>query len=198
VSTEQLERLLRDRAEQVETGPAQRRLAAVDDRVGVLRRRRRALQVVGALGAVVAALAAWTLVPRGTPTGGVDNPPLPPQKVVEPPPELVGDQLPATVTVNEVPYEYFRSVEGPKGWATFRVTVLARQQPQTVVWATPDGTPGRLVVTVDGDVVSRDRAGQLETGLTLSPRRSHLVTLHLTRRSADSTMGVAIYRWPSS
>ena len=195
MTTDQLRRSLLEHAEEVETGTVQQRLAAVDARVVVLRRRRQVSRLATGLLVVVAVVAALVVVPHLTPATP-HVPHGPPQKVLAPPPDLAGDQLPATLTVGKVSYEYYRSIEAPTGWGTFRVTVTASPHPQAIVWATPDGTPGRLVVTLDGHVVSRTRAGQLQIGLTVSPRRAHLVVLHLVPRSPEARMGIAVYRWP--
>jgi hypothetical protein len=76
------------------------------------------------------------------------------------------------------------------------MAVESDRQAQAIAWVTPRGTRGQVVVSVDGDEVSRSSAGALETGLLLSPGRPHLVVVRLTRPDATSRIGLVVYHWP--
>jgi len=171
------------------------RISQVEHRVDVRRAWRRS-EVV--LSLVVASAAA---VAMATTLAGVSPPPSPPRvdprpDIVESPPLLVGQQLAPVLRANNVDYEYFRSEESPPGREVLRVAVTSNRQPQALAWVSSSGLAGRLVVSVDGDVVSSDRAGTFESGLLMSARRPHVVVLRATRPNASMRLGVAVYRWP--
>lgn len=171
------------------------RISQVEHRVDV-RRVWRGSEVV--LSLVVASAAAVAMT---TALAGVSVPPDRPRvdprpDVVESPPLLVGQQLAPVLRANDVDYEYFRSETSLPGREVLRVAVTSESQPQALAWVSSPGLAGRLVISVDGDVVSRDRAGAFESGLLISARRPHVVVVRATRPNASMRLGVAVYRWP--
>ncbi len=204
--TDELRALLADRAATVDDDgqPTTRdRLAGIDELVEATRRRRRATSAAGLALAVVAAIGAVAIAPSVLPDPTARTARPEPDRVnpsddpmVQPPPEMSGFQLPGTMTVNDVPYQYLRSEETPLGRDRLLVAVAPSRQPLALAWVTPAGTRGEVRVSVDGEVVSRSRAGGMETGLLLSARRSHLVSLRVTEPGPSTRIGLAIYRWP--
>jgi hypothetical protein len=177
----------------------QDRLAGVDSRVEGLRRWRTARRTVAAGVVAAAALAAFVLAPMLGPHRGTDDakPDLDRTgPLVERPPSLVGFQLPVLLRVNDVPYQYYRSEQAPQGRDLLRVAIGPARQPQALAWATPYGQPGRVLVSVDGNTVSRDKAGGLASTVLLSPRNTHLVVIRVTEPVDSTEIGLAIYRWP--
>ena len=61
----------------------------------------------------------------------------------------------------------------------------------------PPGSHGAVVLTVDGNRVGRTKAGGFGSGVLLSSRRTHLVTLTATRPDPSMRLGVAFYEWPN-
>jgi len=146
--------------------------------------------VVTVLVAVVTALLPTYAPPRMV----VDPAP----DMIQPPPALVGLQLPPVLRVGEVDYEYFRSQESTPGEEAIRVAVASSRQQQVLAWVTPPALEGSVVVSVDGDVVARHPAGAFDRGVLLSAGRSHLVVVRATRPDVSVRVGVAVYQWPSS
>jgi hypothetical protein len=147
--------------------------------------------------AAAAGLLAVILVPRAVPdaVGGPDQPP--PGPVVDAPPVLVGQQLQPVMRVNGVDYQYFRSEESPRGRELLRVAVPQDPRPQTVAWMSSKSPSGRVLVSLDGDLVSRSGMGIFETGVVLSARRNHLIVLRASDADASTRLGLALYRWPA-
>jgi DNA-directed RNA polymerase specialized sigma24 family protein len=204
VRTDELSAALLDLADEGMAGgptPADR-LAGVDARVEGLRRWRTARRTVATGVVAAAALSALVLVPRpAQPHGGTGNekPNLDrPAPLVDQPPTLVGFQLPVLMRVNDVPYQYLRSEQSAMGEDRLRVAIGPARQPQALAWATPSNQPGRVLVTVDGNTVSRDKAGGLASSVLLSPRNTHLVVLRVTQPMTTTSIGLAIYQWPRS
>lgn len=179
-------------------GSTRQRLAAVDRRVEVLRRRRSTRHTTLGVVLFVIAVAAWIVVPPLLPRPTTAGPDLPnvDHRLIEAP-TLVGYQLPARLTVNEVPYEYQRSEESPTGRDLLRVAIPPDRRPQALAWATARGQVGTVVVSVDGNVVSHSPGGTLESGILLSPHRVHLVVLRVVEPTTITRIGLAIYQWPS-
>ncbi len=196
---DELRGALAEQADRVDGLAAQERLAAVDRRVAVVRRRHRASVALSVSLASVATVAAMVLVrPTGT-TGTLPLPVLPSrssENLVQLPPRLLGRQLPPTLRVNDVDYAYFRSEASPAGRELLRVAVAADRQPQALAWVSPTNLSGNIVVSVDGQVVSRGAAGSFESGLLISAKRPHLVVVRATRPDLSTRLGLAVYRWP--
>ena len=117
--------------------------------------------------------------------------------MVEPPPKVAGHQLDPVLRVNDIDYEYFRSEESARGRPLLRIAVARERQPQAVAWMSQPGSRGAVVLTVDGNRVGRTRAGGFDSGVLLSSRRTHLVTLTATRPDPSMRLGVAFYEWPN-
>ncbi len=171
-----------------------RRIDEVGHRVDVRRVWRRTEALVSLLLATVVAV---VLVAALSGRGDGAAPPPPRPRTVEPPPLLVGHQLPKVIGVNAVDYEYFRSEQSLPGRDYLRVAVLAQREPQALAWMSTAGPRGKVLLTVDGVTVGRGPSGRFESGLLLSARRAHLVTVTAKRFNASTRLGLAIYRWPS-
>jgi hypothetical protein len=179
-------------------GGMSERLSGVDRNLAVLRRRRRAYSGVAALFAAAALVVAVVLAPWA---GRVADPPLVPTpdpvKVVAPdPPPLAGYRLRPVLSVAGVGYQYVYSHESRPGRPRLRVVLAASRLPEAIAWVSPPSLSGRIVVTVDGDVVRHDEAGSFRSGLLLSSRRAHVVELRATEPNVSMRLGVAVYRWP--
>ena len=173
------------------------RLQPVDRDVETLRRRRRLSTVVGVCAGCAVAVALAVLVPR---LNSYDTPPLPGRPIVRTvePPLLAGHPLPPVTRVEDVDYEYFRSEEAPTGYGSLLVELPPSKQPMALMWSTPATSTyvGDVVLSVDGDVVSRGVAGGLESGVVVAAHSAHRVTLRVTRPDPRMRLGLAIYRWP--
>lgn len=199
---DELREALAELAARVDGLEARERLAAVDRRVAVARRRHRASVALtvglASVAAVVALAVVRPLVSVG-PDGPLPQPVVPSrssENLVELPPRLLGHQLPPTLRVNDVDYEYYRSETTPAGRDLLRVAVPSDRQPQALAWVSAASLSGQVVVSVDGQVVSRGRAGDFGSGLLVSAGRPHLVVVRATRPDASTRLGLAIYRWP--
>jgi hypothetical protein len=199
---DELRGALVEQADRVNGLSARERLAAVDRRVAVSRRRHRASVALAVSLASVAAVAGLVVV-RSLGSGGTDGvmplPVLPSrssENLVQLPPRLLGRQLPPTLRVNDVDYEYYRSEASPAGRVLLRVAVPGDRQPQALAWVSPANLSGQVVVSVDGQVVSRSAAGTFGSGLLISARRPHLVVVRATRPDVSTRLVLAIYRWP--
>jgi sigma-70-like protein len=177
------------------------RLSELDDLVAIGERRRLMARVLGGLLACAAVVVAVLLVVAVLPGARTDSGPGPdeptPEPVVDAPPVLVGYQLRQLLRVADVDYEYFRCEETEPGRELLRVAVTAADRPQALAWVSSQDLDGTIVVTVDGDVVSRAAAGTVQSGLLLTAHRNHLVTLRPSKPTGRQRLGVAIYRWPS-
>lgn len=174
------------------------RPAGVDHSVTVLRRRRRALSGTLALCGAGTLAAAIVMAPwAGTGADPRLTPAPDPVKLVAPdPPALAGYQLSPVLTVAGVGYQYVYSHESPPGRPRFRLVLAASRLPEAIAWVSPPSLGGRIVVSVDGDVVRRDEAGSFQSGLLLSSRRAHVVELRATQPDVSMRLGIAVYRWP--
>jgi hypothetical protein len=173
------------------------RLSGVERRVGANLRQRRSSAAAAVAVAVVAAVAAAVAGPGVV--GGDTGPdfPTPSQdstSVIQPPPSLVGHRLERRLWVAGVDYEYFRSEESPVGRDLLRVAVASSPLPQALAWVSPPGLGGHVVLSVDGDVVTRRPAGSFEYGALLSPGRTHLVVVRATAPTPSLRLGLAIYQ----
>ena len=185
--------VLTELADGVRPRNAGARIADVEHRVSVQRAWRR----TEAVGSLVVATAAVLVVVAALPTAPrqqADT--LPQPDMVDPPPVLVGYQLPATLHVKDEVYVYFRSQESAPGQASLLVAVASAPQPQVLAWVSPPALTGRIVVSVDGNVVARNPAGRFERGPLLSPRRAHLVAVRASRPDVSVRLGIALYQWP--
>jgi DNA-directed RNA polymerase specialized sigma24 family protein len=175
------------------------RLQPVDRDAETMRRRRRLGTVVGVCAGCAVALGLAVLVPRLDSQG---TPPLPARPVVRSvePPLLAGHPLPPVTRVENVDYQYFRSKETPRGHDLLVLDLPPSSQPMALMWSTPASASylGDVVLSVDGDVVSRGVAGGLESGVVVSAHSMHRVTLRVTRPDPQMRLGLAVYRWPRS
>ncbi|HYO40634.1 MAG TPA: sigma factor-like helix-turn-helix DNA-binding protein [Nocardioidaceae bacterium] len=174
--------------------------ARLDRRASSSRRRRVASTAAAtalAAGAVLAAVQSGYGRSGTSETGPqLERPPA--REEPEPPPLLAGYQLDPVLRVNEVDYEYVRSVESDPGQRRLRLSIPASRQPHAVAWVSPVALDGEVVVRVDGDVVRRDEAGSFQSGLLLSTRRPHVVELRATASDVSMRLGLALYRWPQT
>ena len=168
------------------------RIAEVEHRVA-LRRAWHRTEVVASL-VVVTALAAvaTAMLPTYTPPRTPEFDP----DLVQPPPALVGYQLPPVLRRDHLDYVYFRSQESTPGEAALRVAVAPEPWPQVLAWVTPAALDGSVQVSVDGEVAARRPAGSFDEGVLLSPRTGHLVVVRATRPNISMRIGVAIYHSP--
>lgn len=172
-------------------GP-QARAAAVTDRVraGAARRRlgRGAVLVAAAGLAVAGVVLAPTLIPPPGP-----EPVLPQEPMVQAPPRLAGFLMPVKLRVRATTYSYWRGEQVEQNREILRVAVAPTRDKQVIGWASSRGTPGQVVVSVDGTVVHQGRAGSFEYGVPLAPEQTHLVVVRVTRPQPGKRMGLAIY-----
>ena len=134
------------------------RIADVEHRVTVQRAWRRTEAVASLMAATVAVLVVVAALPT-TPRRQADT--LPQLNMIDPPPALVGYQLPATLHVKGKVYGYFRSQESAPGQPSLLVAVASAPQQQVLTWVSPPALTGWIVVSVDGGRWSRatPRAG---------------------------------------
>ena len=109
------------------------------------------------------------------------------------PPRLAGFRMPPKLRVRSVGYSYFRGEQVDQDRQILRVAVAATPGRQVIGWATSPGTPGQVVVSVDGTVADRSRAGTFAYGVRLTPRQTHLVVVRVTRPQPGKSIGLAIY-----
>ena len=86
----------------------------------------------------------------------------------DPPPALVGYQLPPVLRRGNLDYVYFRSQESTPGEAALRVAVAPEPWPQVLAWVTPAALDGSVQVSVDGEVAARRPAGSFDEGVLLT------------------------------
>jgi hypothetical protein len=171
-------------------GP-QARAAAVAERVRAGRARRHTARVAAIVAASVVAVAGFvlgpTLVPGPAELVGPEEP------MVQAPPRLAGFPMPTRLTVANAEYGYLRSEQVDQSREILRVALASSNHRQVLAWATSFGSLGRALVSVDGVVVDRRRAGSFEYGVRLAPGRTHLVVVHVTDPVPGRQMGLAIY-----
>ena len=141
--------------------------------------------------AVVAAVAAVVVIPPllpDPPPAATINDPM-----VEAPPRLAGYVMPLKVTVDKVTYQYVRGQEVDQERERLQMPVAASPSRQVLGWSTSPETPGEVVVSVDGEVVSRGAAGRFEYGVVLTPGVTHLITVRATRPVHGRGIGAAVY-----
>ena len=163
-------------AERARGGAARRRVA-----------RGAALVVAGGL-VVTGVVLAPTLVPVPGP-----QPVLPEEPMVQAPPRLAGFSMPLKVRVRADVYSYWRGEQVDQDREILRVAVAPTRDRQVIGWATSRGTPGQVVVSVDGTVVHRGKAGSFEYGVPLTLEQTHLVVVRVTRPQPGRRIGLAIY-----
>jgi hypothetical protein len=172
-------------------GP-QARTAAVAERVRVGSARRHTARFAGIVAASVVAVAGFVLGPTLVP-GPAPGPVGPEEPMVQGPPRLAGFPMPTRLTVANTEYGYLRSEQLDQSREILRVAVASSNHRQVVAWATSFSNLGRALVSVDGVVVDRRRAGSFEYGVRLAPGRAHLVVVHVTDPVPGRQMGLAIY-----
>ena len=90
-------------------------------------------------------------------------------------------------------YSYWRGEQVDQDREILRVAVAPTRDRQVIGWATSRGTPGQVVVSVDGTVVHRGKAGSFEYGVPLTREQTHLVVVRVTRPQPGRRIGLAIY-----
>jgi RNA polymerase sigma-70 factor (sigma-E family) len=171
---------------------AQARLGAVAGRVRSGATRRHAAAWAALVAAAVAAVAGFVVAPTLLPDPA-PRPFVPQEPMVQAPPRLAGFRMPPKLRVRSVGYSYFRGEQVDQGRQLLRVAVAATPGRQVIGWATSPGTPGQVVVSVDGTVADRSRAGTFAYGVRLTPRQTHLVVVRVTRPQPGKSIGLAIY-----
>lgn len=172
-------------------GP-QERTAAVAERVRAGRARRHTTQVAGAVVGVVVAVAGLVLGPTLVP-GPAPELVGPEEPMVQGPPRLAGFPMPTKLTVANADYSYLRSEQVDQSREILRVAVAASHHRQVLGWATSFGSLGRVIVSVDGEVVARTPTGAFEYGAALTPNETHLVVVRVTNPVPGRQMGLAIF-----
>ena len=185
---------LGERADRVGEGIGPRaRADAVEARVARthLRRRTWVGAAVGLVSAavVVGAFVVPPLLPR---------PPAPGPGLLEPmvqtPPRLAGWPMPEKVQAQGRLYRFARGEQTHEPRDLLRVAVPSSQDLVVIAWSTTPGTPGRVVVSVDGAVVSNSGAGLFEYPVVLASGRPHLVVVRSTAARSGDRIGLAIYQ----
>jgi hypothetical protein len=139
-----------------------------------------------------AAVAAIVVVPPLL-TGPSSPPPAMTDPMVEAPPKLAGYVTPLKIDVRKVTYQYDRGQEVDQQRGRLVFAVAPADSEQVLAWSTSPGTEGQVVVSVDGEVVSRSSAGGFEYGIRLSPDDTHLVVVRPTEPVPGRRIGVALY-----
>ncbi|HET9759365.1 MAG TPA: SigE family RNA polymerase sigma factor [Nocardioidaceae bacterium] len=171
---------------------AQARLSAVAGRVRSGATRRHAAAWAALVAAAVAAVTGFVVAPTLLPDPA-PRPFVPQEPMVQAPPRLAGFRMPPKLRVRSVGYSYFRGEQVDQDRQILRVAVAATPGRQVIGWATSPGTPGQVVVSVDGTVADRSRAGAFAYGVRLTPRQTHLVVVRVTRPQPGKSIGLAIY-----
>ena len=172
-------------------GP-QARIAAVAERVQAGSARRHTVRVAGIVVAAVVAVAGFVVAPTLVP-GPAPELVGPEEPMVQGPPRLAGFPMPTKLTVANAEYSYVRSEQVDQSREVLRVAVAPSAHRQVLAWATSFGSLGRTLVSVDGVVVDRRRAGSLEYGVRLAPGVTHLVVVRVTNPVPGRNIGLAIY-----
>ncbi len=171
----------------------QARSNAVTRRVATARARRRAgLTATLAFGVVAAAGAVVAVPPRLPHPPPAPAPPDVPMVVT--PPRLADWQMPDKLTIARVTYRYERGEQTRDDRELLRVAVASSPVRQAIGWSTSPGTPGQVVVSVDGYEVSRSAAGAFEYGVLLQPDSPHLVVVRATQPRPGHRIGLAVYQ----
>ena len=151
-------------------GP-QARTAAVAERVRAGSARRHTARVAGVVVAAVVTVAGFVLGPTLVP-GPAPELVGPEEPMVQGPPRLAGFPMPPKLTVADAEYSFVRERAGrPEPGDSPR---RGRTQPTTarsLAWATSFGSLGRVVVSVDGEVVDRPLPAPSSTALRSHPAR---------------------------
>lgn len=190
---DELRDTLHERAEDVADGVGvQARNEAVTRRVGTLHARRRAGVTASVALVVVAAVGAVVAVPPLLPERAQQIAP-PDEPMVQTPPKLAGWVMPAKLRVRKVAYRYQRGEQTHDTRNPLRVAVPPTPSGLVIGWSTTPGTPGQVVVSVDGTEVRRSPAGSFEYGVALAPDFTHLVVVHATRQRPGDRIGLAIF-----
>ncbi|MDO3394213.1 hypothetical protein QWJ41_00615 [Nocardioides sp. SOB44] len=184
-TVDDLRSTLEDRARAVDDPGASPRVVAVHERVRGLRRRRRA--AAGALAAVVVA-AGVGLAALG-PVGGGDGP-----APAEGPRTLAGQEVPATVSLLGVRYDFETAVEVDVSEGTARVSFEPGEQP-VAVSLVASGLDGGTATLVDsGDGVARSLgAGSVERPVPL-PSSGTSLRVVLDDVGPDAQVALAVYQ----
>ncbi|HWM72891.1 MAG TPA: hypothetical protein VNQ53_04070 [Nocardioides sp.] len=139
---DELRRTLDERATGLVDHDISARTAAVQHRVGVVRRRRRAAGAAG-VAAVLAIVAGVMLLPDD----GAGRP--------EPADRIVGVKVPRELSALGYTYEYSQGIEGEDGRAVVRLE--ASDQPRLVSWATSgDVDKVRITEPLEGEAIPRE------------------------------------------
>ena len=124
---------------------------------------------------VVGAVVVPPLLPRAPPSGpGLLEP------MVQTPPRLAGWPMPEKVQAQGRLYRFARGEQTQEPRDLLRVAVPSSTDLQVIAWSTTPETPGRVVVSVDGTVVSNSGAGLFEYPVVLAAGSPHLVVVRST------------------
>jgi hypothetical protein len=195
MNVDELRRTLHDGADEVEEGVgAHARITAVERRVQAAHGRRRAGIGAALTAAAVAVVAGLVVVPPmlpepAAPPPGLDEP------MVQTPPKLAGWEMPDTLHEGRADYTYLRGEQSTDARELLRVAVASNPRRQVLGWSTTPGTTGQVVVSVDGDEVSRSTAGAFESGVVLAPGNPHLVVVRVTQPTSRTRIGIAIFEY---
>ncbi len=193
MSIDELRRTLRDEAQEVGEGVGvHARTAAVTRRVQATQGRRRAGVAAALAVAAVAVLVGLVVVPPMLPDAA-PPPVAPDDSMVQTPPRLAGWAMPDKVQVRNVAYRYLRGEQTTDDRELLRVAVAGNTRRQIIGWSTTPGTTGQVVVSVDGDEVSRSTAGAFEYGELLVPDSPHLVVVRVTEPQRGTRIGLAVF-----
>jgi hypothetical protein len=198
MNTEDLRSVLREEADRLdgrEPLAPQARAQQVVGRAETSGARRRGGIGAAVAVAAVATVAAVVVVPQVLPDTPLAPPTAapPPDGMVETPPKLAGYAMPQRISVRGTTYQYTSGQQVDQARERLLVAVAPSSSRRILAWSTTNGTPGQVVVSVDGDRVSRSSAGGLEYGVVLRPDRTHLVVVRATRPVPGKRIGVAFY-----
>ena len=175
----------------VPVGDVTGRVREVEHRARSRRTRRRRATVAATLLVLVAVPVATSLWPSASPE---PDRTIHGEQMVETPETLLGRPLPVVLRRHNRDFFFERSEVSASGRSSFSVTLTPTRHEQALTWGSSTDLGGDMLLSVDGEVVDRGRAGQVRSGVVVSGRRSHVVRLRVTEAGDVTRLGIAVYR----
>jgi hypothetical protein len=137
---------------------------------------------------VVGAVVVPPMLPQAPAPG-----PGPLEPMVQTPPRLAGWAMPERVRAQGRLYRFARGEQTQEPRDLLRVAVPSSKDLLVIAWSTTPGTPGRVLVSVDGNEVSNSSAGLFEYPVVLAAGSPHLVVVRSTGGRSGDRIGLALY-----